>query len=417
MTPEQPTRAAPPESTGIAASSAPAEALLAMLDPRPHFFRPADSSDDDDVDVDVEDAGVSAGRASTPHIVLPVALHAAQIGATNYPAPASAENASSAGGLSVLPPLSRPQDLATPLSPVTFKGHPKSHTHRLVMRQHPRLSRSCGYGEKAERRPVDPPPVIQLDITSHGGAGDHSHLYNPYYFMYASLIDPDVDEEINILHDGKTRSMTGSIVSSLYRLRDLDNKEGAFFVFPDLSVRKEGKFRLKFSLFEICDTEMFFCASIVSNIFTVYSSKKFPGTDETTFLSKAFADQGIKIRVRKETRVRRSSVQEDLDGNNAVPVVRKRESLFEDSIRKGIEWAEHIDKLDLLILPKRNRETNHHLFTQDLLLPVKCMLQNKFSAIRWLMIALKSNSMYDRTVNFKILHRHRLGFMKTFRDI
>ncbi|KAJ3200782.1 hypothetical protein HDU82_008616 [Entophlyctis luteolus] len=361
MTPEQPTRAAPPESTGIAASSAPAEALLAMLDPRPHFFRPADSSDDDDVDVDVEDAGVSAGRASTPHIVLPVALHAAQIGTTNYPAPASAENASSAGGLSVLPPLSRPQDLATPLSPVTFKGHPKSHTHRLVMRQHPRLSRSCGYGEKAERRPVDPPPVIQLDITSHGGAGDHSHLYNPYYFMYASLIDPDVDEEINILHDGKTRSMTGSIVSSLYRLRDLDTKEGAFFVFPDLSVRKEGKFRLK---------------SVV-----------------------------------------RSSVQEDLDGNNAVSVVRKRESLFEDSIRKGIEWAEHIDKLDLLILPKRNRETNHHLFTQDLLLPVKCMLQNKFSAIRWLMIALKSNSMYDRTVNFKILHRHRLGFMKTFRDI
>ncbi|KAI8615786.1 velvet factor [Chytriomyces sp. MP71] len=123
--------------------------------------------------------------------------------------------------------------------------------------------------------------------------------------MYASLISLDNEDEVHILHDGKTRSTTGSIVSSLYRLRDLDNKDGAFFVFPDLSVRMEGSYRLKFSLFEIINTEMYYCTSIISNPFNVYSAKKFPGMEESTFLSKAFAEQGLKIRIRKELRVRK----------------------------------------------------------------------------------------------------------------
>jgi hypothetical protein len=52
-----------------------------------------------------------------------------------------------------------------------------------------------------------------------------------------------------MLRDGKTRSTTGSIISSAYRLRDLDGQEGLFFVFPDLSVRMEGAYRLKVESF------------------------------------------------------------------------------------------------------------------------------------------------------------------------
>jgi hypothetical protein len=70
--------------------------------------------------------------------------------------------------------------------------------------------------------------------------------------MYASLVPTGSNqEEMHLLRDQKTRTTTGSIVSSLYRLKDVDNKEGGFFVFPDLSVRMEGDYRLKFSLFEI----------------------------------------------------------------------------------------------------------------------------------------------------------------------
>lgn len=71
--------------------------------------------------------------------------------------------------------------------------------------------------------------------------------------MFASLASPDSDDELHVLKDGKTRCTTGSIVSSLYHLKDTENnnQDAGFFVFPDLSVRTEGSYRLKLSLFEV----------------------------------------------------------------------------------------------------------------------------------------------------------------------
>lgn len=60
-------------------------------------------------------------------------------------------------------------------------------------------------------------------------------------------------EELHLLEDGKARFLTGTPVSSLYHLKDIDNSDAAFFVFPDLGVRKEGIYRLKLSLFEIVE--------------------------------------------------------------------------------------------------------------------------------------------------------------------
>lgn len=62
--------------------------------------------------------------------------------------------------------------------------------------------------------------------------------------------------------------LAGTLVSSLHRLKDVDNLgrqylevpywslltwdlDGGFFVFGDLSVKVEGEFRLRFSLFEM----------------------------------------------------------------------------------------------------------------------------------------------------------------------
>lgn len=41
-------------------------------------------------------------------------------------------------------------------------------------------------------------------------------------------------------------------------------------------------------------------ASIFSDVFQVFSAKKFPGVIESTGLSKCFATQGIKIPIRKD---------------------------------------------------------------------------------------------------------------------
>ncbi|KAJ2280205.1 hypothetical protein GGH14_002451 [Coemansia sp. RSA 370] len=123
--------------------------------------------------------------------------------------------------------------------------------------------------------------------------------------MYATLMDERGERELNTLSDKKARTMTGSVVASLAHLKDIDGNDGAFFVFPDLSVRCEGVYRLKFSLFEIVGNQVFFCKSITSTMFTVYSAKKFPGMEESTRLTKLFAEQGLKIRVRKEQKTGR----------------------------------------------------------------------------------------------------------------
>jgi hypothetical protein len=192
--------------------------------------------------------------------------------------------------------------------------------YKLTIREQPKHSRMCGVGEKADRRPIDPAPIIQLRVITHDhgppshinakreeaqgndessavrsmplGKGTNAnspskkkesivsttssasgtnmirrgvpvhtswgqgwedkkwYLENPYYFMYAMLADAETDEELHLLQDGKTRYTTGSCVSCLYHLKDVDGSEQGFFVFPDLSIRVEGRYRLKLCLYE-----------------------------------------------------------------------------------------------------------------------------------------------------------------------
>jgi len=114
-------------------------------------------------------------------------------------------------------------------------------------------------------------------------AASQSFLQNPYYFMFASLAKPDEDVELHWLKDGKTRCTTGSVVSSLYHLKDAEagGTDAGFFVFPDLSVRTEGSYRLKLSLFEVVGNCVDHCKSIFSAPFYVYTAKKFPGMEGT----------------------------------------------------------------------------------------------------------------------------------------
>ncbi|KAG5337506.1 hypothetical protein C0989_009469 [Termitomyces sp. Mn162] len=232
--------------------------------------------------------------------------------------------------------------------------------YHLTVRQEPKQARMCGVGGKADRRPIDPPPIVQLRVVDpavkirarrrrrrredgsegEGNADDEddgcvrsadwirvmlrfddreleppadlagyaqSFLQNPYYFMFASLAKPDDDKELHWLKDGRTRCTTGSVVSSLYHLKDPHNanEDAGFFVFPDLSVRTEGSYRLKLSLFEVVGNQVRHCKSIYSAPFYVYTAKKFPGMEESTPLSCSLADQGIKIRIRKDIRVRK----------------------------------------------------------------------------------------------------------------
>ncbi|KAG0370135.1 hypothetical protein BGZ54_007565, partial [Gamsiella multidivaricata] len=138
--------------------------------------------------------------------------------------------------------------------------------------------------------------------------------------MHASLVEKDTREDVllikdtrskedmQLFKDNRTKATTGSSVSSLYPLKDFEDggTESGFFVFPDLSVRMEGTYRLKFCLYEMVGKDVHFCAFVISDPLVVYSAKKFPGMEESTQLSQYFAEQGLKIRIRKEVRPKKS---------------------------------------------------------------------------------------------------------------
>lgn len=90
--------------------------------------------------------------------------------------------------------------------------------------------------------------------------------------MCCSLYDASEDQPVPV---APSTALAGTLVSSLHRLKDVDNNgmrhllystsmvrkkkkadwffflDGGFFVFGDLSVKLEGEYRLKFTLFEM----------------------------------------------------------------------------------------------------------------------------------------------------------------------
>jgi hypothetical protein len=191
----------------------------------------------------------------------------------------------------------------------------------LQVIQQPERARACGSGAKssADRRPVDPPPIVELRIFENDQ--DVTFAYNANFFLHASL------ENARPLAAGRAAPsistspvLTGTPVAGMAYL-DRPTPAG-YFIFPDLSVRHEGKYRLSFALLEnlsevkdldpedpnvIHDGNRFVTnrCEVKSAPFTVFSAKKFPGLSESTALSRMVAEQGCRVRIRRDVRMRR----------------------------------------------------------------------------------------------------------------
>ncbi|KAK9366320.1 velvet factor, partial [Lipomyces kononenkoae] len=168
----------------------------------------------------------------------------------------------------------------------------------LEIRQQPIRCKAAGTSERAlaDRKTVDPPPIVQLTVSD--GDPHREWLQSPFFFMCANLYDAANDTPIA---RPPSETLAGTLVSSLHRVRDSNDREGGYFVFGDLSIKLEGQFRLQFNLFEMLDgAQVEFITSTISDVFTVYSSRQFPGVLESTSLSRQFSDQGVRLRLRKE---------------------------------------------------------------------------------------------------------------------
>lgn len=170
--------------------------------------------------------------------------------------------------------------------------------YHLLMRQQPREALVVAKGKEKARKAVDAPPIVELLVKSSVDP-QKNFLQNPYLFMVVSLYRPDRDEPLP-----GHESLTGTLSSSLHRLKDNGNTDVGFFVFGDISVKMLGAYRLHFRLYEfnVDRHEAQYLTSITSEKFSVLAAKDFKGMDESSHLSRSIADQGVRLRLRKEAR-------------------------------------------------------------------------------------------------------------------
>lgn len=108
-----------------------------------------------------------------------------------------------------------------------------------------------------------------------------------------------------------TRTLVGPLSANACRLLDEHRKPGVFFLFQDLSIRTEGRFRLRLRLMnvgalpapengalQVHNNVSPILAETYTQAFDVFSAKRFPGVPDTTALSIAFGNQGQKLPLR-----------------------------------------------------------------------------------------------------------------------
>jgi hypothetical protein len=213
-----------------------------------------------------------------------------------------------------------------------------------------------------EHRPIHPPPVLQLKVDGFNPHHEHNHqlsdeyldhLVNPNdpksverveelkvirelrenkipswthystFFVIARLCSDDENDVSHLFHSNiqedsldnlligtkvssgmcvplKLASPSNSYLSQTLPKENLHSCDFATtFVFSDLSVRKVGKFKLRFDLFEVFEGKISKRSQIFSNEFQVYTPKKFPGSSPSTSLTSFLFKQGARIRQRK----------------------------------------------------------------------------------------------------------------------
>lgn len=231
--------------------------------------------------------------------------------------------------------LHPPNETKHTISRITREGKKISYTLNVI--QQPERARACGAGARssADRRPVDPPPVVELRIFESDANDLHktdiTFGYNANFFLFATLEWARPMAHGRIQGQPSCPVLTGVPVAGIAYL-DRPSQAG-YFIFPDLSVRHEGLYRLNFNLYEEMkdvkdmdrnaaipiqenlvpapskprtpDHFLHFRLEVKSAPFTVFSAKKFPGLSESTNLSRVVAEQGCRVRIRRDVRMRR----------------------------------------------------------------------------------------------------------------
>ncbi|KAK4546536.1 hypothetical protein LTR36_001753 [Oleoguttula mirabilis] len=230
----------------------------------------------------------------------------------------------------------------TPIAPTSVPterprvNQPLPLEYKLIIRQQPVAARACGFGER-DRRVIDPPPILELKITDRK-TGHPESDWNAMLALHCTLLSPDGrDDETEVPPQHpemlSTRRLMGTLVASPYPAKDENGVAGTFFVFPDLSCRSPGKYRLRFNLLRIDPMMMQpgvsspSVATVTTDVFNVYTAKDFPGMRASSALLKSLRRQGLNVGVKKGSEARKgkgktkkensSSEEEDDDSDRS----------------------------------------------------------------------------------------------------
>lgn len=171
----------------------------------------------------------------------------------------------------------------------------------LIVRQQPLEALVNIEGKEKSRKPIDPPPIVELQVNNPSDPGKQWQQ-SPYFFFMLSLLEHGQPKHRP--PGTMIGPLMGTLASSLHRLKDSDNIDKGFGVFGDITVCVMGTYRLRFSLFELQrnGTIAVFLGSVDSDEFNVVAAKDFKGMTESSVLSRSFSDQGVRLRLRKEPR-------------------------------------------------------------------------------------------------------------------
>ena len=89
----------------------------------------------------------------------------------------------------------------------------------MVVRQQPQRAQVVQENNPKNRKPIDPPPIIELKYNDRDDPANAQWLVSPRTFMMVTLINVKETDEFN---PGKY--LIGQTVSSLHRLKDINNK-------------------------------------------------------------------------------------------------------------------------------------------------------------------------------------------------
>jgi hypothetical protein len=205
-----------------------------------------------------------------------------------------------------------------------FKIPPGAETEfKISIRQQPVCARTCRFGEK-DRRPIDPPPVIQLAELKGPSSPDdlnsliiQTTIYNEEGTEHRGIIRTTIGataglgsaEELIVQPEEKhARVLMGNHFGGYQDLEDENGKRGLFVMVPDPSIQVEGRYRLKFDLLRV-----FLPPEAAPRPSQIMSQRylrrirrqKLPSVIQSTELTLAFQRQGIKVAILTEERGRR----------------------------------------------------------------------------------------------------------------